>query len=323
MAECPRLLVADIGGTNARFAIVEDDGDPGAPVSLACDDFPDLVDTVGAGLRLLAPRAAAIAVAAPITGDRVVLTNRGEWRFSARAAAGALGLDRLTVVNDLCALALALPVLGRADWTPLGPGPSNGADGAPQAVLGPGTGLGTAAVVPSGEGWVPVAGEGGHVTLAATDDRQAALIRQIRDSGARATPDRLVSGPGLARIHAALAAIDGVDGVPHQAQDIAAGACPYCVETVALFACLLGALAGDLALTYGARGGVYVGGGVVPKLGVAFPGDLFRREFEAKGRFAEYVAAIPTRLITHPHATLIGAGQAFGRIGAGLVHVVS
>jgi glucokinase len=319
----PGTLVGDIGGTRVRLALAAPGCHPAPAVVIAADDHDSLAGALEAGLAQLdtepRPAQAVLALAGPVVGDRFSFTNRPEWSFSARALCAALALERLTLVNDFTALALALPMLGGEDTVPLG-GPEDGVAGAPLAVLGPGTGLGVAGLVPCRDDWVPLAGEGGHASLAAGDRREGELLRRLQ-AGVRPSADRILSGPGLSLIYAALAGVAPEDAPV--AAEIAgrAHADPHAAESLERFAHLLGGFAGDVALMLGARGGVYVGGGVVPRLGAAFPVARFRHGFEDKGRLSDYVAAIPTRLIVYAPATLLGAAAALGRSGPSMVTV--
>ncbi|MFQ5785178.1 MAG: glucokinase [Alphaproteobacteria bacterium] len=311
----PRL-VADIGGTNARFALQRPGARPDPPVVLRCAAFADLESAVRAALAHAEPHApprdAAFAVAAPVLGDDVVMTNH-PWRFSRPALAEALGLARLVVINDFTAVAWALPHLATDEKRKLGGGKA--AHGGALAVLGPGTGLGVSGLVPADGGWTALAGEGGHVDFAPGDAREAAILERLRRRFGRVSLERVLSGPGLENIYGALVEIAGAaqDDESPSAAEIGerarAGGCPLARQTVEIFSAILGGAAGNLALTLGARGGVFVAGGIVPRLGSAFAVDAFRRRFEAKGRFADYLAAIPTWLVTAPHPALLGLAR--------------
>ena len=314
----PRLL-GDIGGTHARWAW-QDAGDPapGRIVVHRCVEHASLLDSARRYLDeqgLGEPAAAAVGVATPVTGDEVRMTNH-PWAFSISALQRALGVGRLVVINDFTALALSVPALGADDLRALGGG-SAALDGA-IAVIGPGTGLGVSGLVPDGRGdWVPLAGEGGHVTLAAADDVDAALLARLRARFGHVSAERVVSGPGLAAVYAVLCERDGATVHLADAPAIAAaagdGSDARAVEAVHRFTGFLGNVAGNLALTLGARGGVYLGGGVVPRLGRAFDAAWFRRRFEDKGRFAGYLREIPTWLITAATPALLGASRALDR----------
>lgn len=313
-APFPRLL-GDIGGTHARWGW---QAGPGAPIG-GIDVAPvashaSLLDAARDYLarhRHPPPRAAAIGVATPVTGDTVRMTNH-PWAFSIDALRSALGVQRLRVLNDFEALALALPVLGAADLQALGdaagarPDPS-----APRALLGAGTGLGVSALLRCGGRWHAVAGEGGHVTLAAADDDEAALLAVLRRAHGHVSAERVCSGAGLVALYRAACELGGRTPRPLEPAEVARlaldGGDADCVRAVGWFAGFLGNVAGNLALTLGARGGVYVGGGVVPRLGAAFDAARFRARFEAKGRFAGYLRAIPTWLVVAPAPALDGA----------------
>ena len=298
-------LLADFGGTNARFALLDGQGgEQGA--RLRCADYASPEAAVRAFLErsgiARAPQQAAFAVAAPVVGDLVTFTNL-PWRFSIRGLQTALGFERLDVINDFAAIALGLPRLGLSDLRPIGYGVAE--PGAPIAVLGPGSGLGVAGLVPAGTGgWTVVTGEGGHVTLAAGDDREGAVLSFLRRHGGHVSAERVLSGPGLVALYEALTALAGKIPAPITAAEITAaartGSQPLCVEALHLFAAFLGTVAGNLALTLGARGGVYIAGGIVPQLGDLFDHTAFRHRFTDKGRQSGYVAPIPTFLITHP-----------------------
>jgi len=303
-------LLGDIGGTNARFALLEPDGDIHDLRTLKSADHRDLRAAVRAyldGAGHATPDRAAFAVAAPITGDRVRFTNRG-WAFSIARLRGALALREVRIVNDFVANALAVPHLRRGESVAVGGGRARA--GAPIVVLGPGTGLGVAALVPHDGRWVPVATEGGHATLAAADDREAAIVARLRGRGAHVSAERLLSGPGLVALAGAIAAIDGRGPAPTDPETITvagvAGRDPLCRAVVDTFLGMLGGFAGNLALSYGALGGVYVAGGIVPDFAGYVARSPFRKRFEAKGRFRGYLSAIPTRIVTRAEPAFLG-----------------
>jgi glucokinase len=315
-------LVADIGGTNARFGWVSDAGTKVEHVrTLSCADHQGPAEAMQAYLAALRaergdhfhpPRAAAWAVATAVADDHVMLTNSG-WSFSRQAVRSQLGLHTLRVLNDFEALALALPHLQPAQRRPIGPTPEPMAGGT-LAVVGPGTGLGVAAVVPVAGQWVAVPGEGGHATLAAADDHESAVLAAARREFAHVSAERLLSGIGLPVLHRAAAAVDGTVADDLTAELIVerglGGTDAACGRTLDLFCALLGSFAGNVALTTGARGGVFIGGGIVPRLGQRFFESRFRERFEAKGRFQTYLQAIPTWLITDTLVALTGAKAA-------------
>lgn len=312
----PRLL-GDVGGTNARFAWQHE---PGAPLSHVasslCNEHDSLIDAIEHYLRghtLPRPRACAIGIANPITGDKVCMTNH-HWSFSIANLQRELGLERLVVINDFAALALSLPKLGPQHLRPIGGGEA--VAGATRAVLGAGTGLGVSGLLPEASGrWSAITGEGGHVTLAASDDQEADVLALLRQRFGHVSAERVLSGPGLINLYGAVAMLARQPAPPLTAADILAQARaasnPICRTAIDMFCSFLGAMAGNLALTLGARGGVYVGGGMAPRMLPELLGSRFRERFESKGRFADYLATIPTWVIdsTTP-AALIGASHA-------------
>lgn len=313
----PRL-VGDIGGTNIRLAVITAAGEAPAQIrSFACSSFPGLDAAILHYLateHLALPPVAAFGIATPLAGDAVRMTNHA-WAFSIEALRLALGLERLVFINDFTALALALPRLGGTDLEQIGGGTPQ--PNAPLALLGAGTGLGVSGLIPCGAGWQPLAGEGGHVSLAAGNAREAAIIAVLAARFGHVSAERALSGPGIAALHDAIRQLEGAPPCQLDSREISAralaGSCPYCSEALDVFCALLGSVAADLALTLGARGGVYVGGGIVPALGGFFERSGFRARFEAKGRFSAYLAAIPTYVIRAPYAALSGASEALDR----------
>lgn len=299
----PRLL-ADVGGTNARFAW---QAGPGAPIesvqTLPCAEFPTLeaaMRTYLGGLAQPRPKVAAVAIANPVHGDQVRMTNH-HWSFSISALRQALGFARLEVLNDFTALALALPGLPASDKRQIG-----GQAALPHAaigLIGPGTGLGVSGLLPDGRGgWVPLQGEGGHVSLAATTARERTVVQALHQRHGHASAERAVSGMGLLDIYSILCEADGValppDCTAAQVSEAGLAGDALAREALLMMCAFLGSVAGNLALTLGAKGGVYIGGGIVPRLGAFFDESPFRERFEAKGRFRPYLAEIPVWVIT-------------------------
>ena len=315
----PARLLGDVGGTNARFAW--QDADAAALrdiVSVPTADHPTLAAALTDYLRGIgraAPPWCAIGIANPIIGDQVQMTN-SHWSFSIEAVRQALGFERFVVINDFTALALALPDLPAHELRQLGGGAAIA--NAPLALLGPGTGLGVSGLLPGTEPgrWLPLQGEGGHVTLAASNAREAAVLQVLRERFGHASAERAVSGQGLEALHDALCTLVGqAAAAPLPAAEISrralAASDPQCVEALDLFCAFLGNVAGNLALTLGARGGVYIGGGIVPRLGNAFTRSRFRACFEDKGRFRSYLEAIPVYVIhAEVSPALLGAARA-------------
>lgn len=310
-------LVADIGGTNARFALVAgSDGKPIEPRSLPVADFAGPVDAVRAYLEAVAlgePERAAISVALPVTGDLLEMTNHG-WSFSVDETRQALGLDYLKLLNDYTALALALPILSASQCLQIGPGKSLA--GHPRAVLGPGTGLGVSGVVPAGDHWLPLESEGGHVSYGALNRREREVIDVMREKLDHVSAESLASGRGLAAIYEALTRIETGTGErlsPGRVSALAlARESELAVEAVSIFCEVLGTVAGNLALTLGARGGVYIGGGIVRGIIDLFERSNFRERFERHGRFTAYLRDIPTYVIDTDYPALTGAAVALG-----------
>jgi glucokinase len=296
-------LLGDVGGTNARFALQAGAGAaPEALVQYRCADFESLHAVLQHYLAAPdrpRPQQAAIGIANPIDGDQVRMTNH-DWQFSIEALRQALGLRRLLFLNDFAALALALPTLRKNELRPVGGG--HAAAGGPLALLGPGTGLGVSGLMRNTEGPDRViSGEGGHVTLAAADDEETAVIDWLRRRFGHVSAERALSGQGLENLYHAWAALHGHAAEELTAAQITARALqrsdPACDAALELFLSLLGNVAGNLALTLGALGGVYIGGGIVPRLGPRIDASRLRQRFEQKGRFAAYLSRVPVWVI--------------------------
>jgi glucokinase len=307
-------LVADIGATNTRLALVEPSGTISRIRIFATDEASDLGDTIESYIRAEAgaerPAQAVLAIAAPITGDEITLTNH-PWTFSVESLRSRLGLDSLQVINDFVANALAVPHFEKKDLVQIDGGMPVG--GAPAAVIGPGSGLGVSALAYLDGRRVAIQSEGGHVTMVAADAREAAVLDLLRKRFDHVSAERVLSGPGILNLYAALCELSGESQeqfTPAQITDARTGAHhPRAREATQMFCAMLGTIAGNLALTLGARGGVYIAGGIVPRLGAAFGQSAFRARFEAKGRFRDYLAAVPTYVITRPHPALLGAAS--------------
>ncbi len=313
--EEPRWWVADVGASNARFAVVTRDGRLHAQRILSCDDYASLTDAAKAYLASLTltepPTRAAVALATPILGDEVALTNRPSWSFSISALQRCLELQRLVVINDFTALALSLPLLRDNETTLLSPPEAevSAEPAAPIALLGPGTGLGVSGLVPDGSGgWLPLASEGGHRDLAAGSEREWRILGVLRREFGTVSAERVLSGPGLVRLYRAICDLDGTAPEAMRPVEVTLRSrlSEQAREAVEVFASLLGAVAGDLVLTLGARGGLFVGGGVLPHMGAAFRRDLFWTRYADKGRFRGYLESVPVRLVVHPTPALLG-----------------
>ncbi|AUH52960.1 glucokinase [Chromobacterium sp. ATCC 53434] len=305
----PRLL-ADVGASNARFALETAPGVIEDIVSLPTAGYPTLADALRDYLDQVGARRiahAAIGIANPLNGDAVTMTNC-HWSFSIEAVRRALGFSTLLLLNDFAALALALPMLPRGELAQVGGGAPR--PDAPLALIGPGSGLGMATLLPEAGGWRALPGEGGHASFAPQNEREAGILRYAAARFGHVSWERLLSGPGLALIHQALCALDGAGETIFSPAEVSArglsGRDARCREALEIFCAALGSAAANLALTVGARGGVYIGGGIVPRLSGFFEQSPFRRRFEDKGRMSAYLAAIPAYLITSAHPALPG-----------------
>ncbi len=316
-------LVADIGGTNARFAL----HDPAARRldqvrTLAAADYPDIATAIesylaGAGRARVAE--GCFAVACPARDDEIALTN-SSWKFSRSGLARRFGLGRLLTVNDFEALALGVPRIGPAGLHNVRPGVPDPT--APMAIVGPGTGLGVSGLIPveGADGkrrWIALSGEGGHVSFAPTSALEIDLLQFLIRHRGRASAERVLSGQGLSNLYEFLAERAGTPGQRLAPAEITARGLDH-GEAVArsaleLFCALLGATAGDLTLTLGARGGVYIGGGIVPRLLPILLESEFVGRFQAKGRLSGMLTPIPIFVILDPCAALLGAAAALDR----------
>ncbi|MCC2954720.1 glucokinase [Massilia sp. IC2-477] len=306
-----RRLVADIGGTNARFALETGPGKIEAMLTLACADYPRFEDAVHAYLAHCGADVvhAVIAIANPVDGDAIRMTNH-HWAFSIEAARAELKLSTLLVANDFTALAMALPALGPADLMTVGGGAARA--GSAIGLVGAGTGLGVSGLLPTDGRWVPLHSEGGHVAFSPMDEREVEVLRYCWQRYDHVSAERFVSGPGIALIREALAASRGAaaDATLSPAEIVTralAGGDALSREALDCFCGMLGTVAANLAVTLGAQGGIYIGGGVVPRLGSYFLDSPFRSRFEKKGRFSAFTAQIPTWVITAPYPALTGA----------------
>jgi len=311
--DSPRLL-ADIGATYARFTIETAPGLFQHTASLRCAEHADFHAAVSAYLEGLPDRGAAraahaaIAIANPVEGDDVRMTNY-HWRFSIEQMRERLGLETLVVVNDFTALAMALPRLTPSQRRQVGGGEAR--ETSVVGVLGAGTGLGVSGLIPAADGWVALGTEGGHSSFAPRDEREIAILRHALTLYPHVSFERLLSGPGIELIHRALGQRAGrpLPGLtaPEITRRALDGSDDVCMETLDAFCAALGTAAGNLAVTLGALGGIYIGGGIVPRLGTYFDRSPFRARFEDKGRFSDYVKGIPTYVVTAEHATFMGA----------------
>jgi glucokinase len=313
----PRLL-GDVGGTNARFGW-QANADSGIEhvLVLPCAAHETLEAAIRTYLELKSlpmPRAGALGIANPITGDVIRMTNH-HWSFSISEMQRSLGLQQLNVINDFTALALALPSIAKDNLVQVGGTVAEAY--APKALIGAGTGLGVSGLMPTdaNDHWVAIAGEGGHVTLAAQTESEYRVIELIRQRYGHVSAERVLSGQGLVDLYLALRQLQKQQPVDVAgAAEITAWALqdkdPLALQSIDMFAGFLGSVTGDLALTLGARGGVYLGGGIVPRWLGWFETSQFRERFEAKGRFNAYLKDIPVWVINAAESpALLGAAR--------------
>lgn len=304
-------IVADIGGTNARFSRVHLTTMALDQVKVyPCADFATLGQALGyyrEQTGLAAIRHVAVAIACPVNGDLVKMTNF-HWSFSIAAVKAELGLAEFIVLNDFTAVAMSLPAIASEQLVQVGGGERDLTQ--PMAVLGAGTGLGVAHLVPTAQGYLPLPGEGGHTDWTAQNEQEWAIQRYLSTQFEHVSPERLLSGPGLESLYLAIAAYRQQQVAAKSAADIGRdalnGSCELSQAVIAQFFASLGALAGDLALTLSTFGGVYVAGGITPRLIPLLSNSEFRSRFEAKGRFTAFNQRIPTYIVTAEQPGLLG-----------------
>ncbi|OSI13390.1 glucokinase [Neisseria canis] len=310
----PRL-VADIGGTNARFALETAPQKIEKVEVLPCNDYDTVVDAIKEYLsRVDNPtvKHAAIAIANPIVGDWVQMTNH-HWAFSIETTRQALHLETLLFLNDFTAQALAITKMDSEKLVQIGG--SSPIPNAPKAVLGPGTGLGVSGLIPNGNNtYTALAGEGGHVSFAPFDDAEMLIWQYAKKKFGHVSAERFLSGAGLMLIYESLSAREGLkpqkltpSGISERALS---GTSPLCRLTLDIFCAMLGTVSSNLALTLGARGGVYLCGGIIPRFIDYFKNSPFRNRFESKGRFDAYLAAIPVYIVLADYPGISGAAVA-------------
>ncbi|QMT32004.1 glucokinase [Alysiella filiformis] len=309
----PRL-VADIGGTNARFALETSHQVIENIEVLPCNDYDTIVDAAKEFLKRAGNpeiKHAAVAIANPVIGDWLQMTNH-HWAFSIETTRQALKLETLLFINDFTAQALAITQAKSDELIQIGG--SQAIENAPKAVIGPGTGLGVSGLVSSPSGWVALAGEGGHVSFPPFDDTEVMIWQYAKKKFGHVSAERFLSGAGLVLIYDALAEREGVKRqklTPAEISDRAlSGTSPLCRLTLDIFSAMLGTVASNLALTLGARGGVYLCGGIIPRFIDYFKESPFRSRFENKGRFDAYLAAIPVYVVLSKYPGLTGAAVA-------------
>jgi glucokinase len=312
-------LVADAGGTNVRFALV--DLDEGAELALIAPhkftsrDFTSIEEAARAYLseqkREVLPVAAVLSVAGPVSDNAIHLTNLG-WTFSGGQFGKALNIDSVRLINDYEAIAYSIRHLGLGDLRDIGPVKAAKA-GAREAVaiVGPGTGFGVGGYVRTSRGLTPLVTEGGHMDFAPADDLEIEILKYLRARFGHVSVERVLSGPGLSILFEAMSAVGGGAGESLEAHDITAQALrdenSFPGRVLSRFCAILGSVAGNIALVMGARDGLYLAGGILPAVADFLAASPFRARFEAKGRFEFYMQEIPARLIVQDYAGLIGA----------------
>lgn len=304
-------IVADIGGTNARFSRVNlTTLELDHVVVYPCADFASLALALSyyrSTQNLTDVVHVAVAIACPVHGDLVKMTNF-HWQFSILETKAELGLAEFVVLNDFTAVAMSLPALKDNEKIKFGAGESVASK--PMAVLGAGTGLGVGHLIATAHGFIPLPGEGGHTDWTAQNEQEWFIQRYLTAHYGHVSPERLLSGPGIESLYLAIAAYRGVTVEPMSAAEISSHALnasnELCSAVIKQFFASLGALAGDLALTLSAFGGVYVAGGIVPKLLPLLEHSEFRARFEAKGRFTDFNRRIATYVVTAEQPGLLG-----------------
>jgi glucokinase len=313
------LLVADIGGTNARFGLVEQVAKTSKPIyttsqqiTMQCANYPDIGSMIKAccvELKIDIPEFACLAIAGPIENGVAQMTNLN-WKFSISELRDQLGLKTLHVINDFAALAYAVPFLSEQETKVLYAAKSN--PKAPIVVMGPGTGFGMALLVPEYDGgWEIIPTEGGHASFAPTNEKELAIKSFLLKEQSHVSVENILSGIGLVNLYRALAHIAGVEAKAYTPADVSTKGLsnedPLCREAVITFCNTLGAVAGDKAVSTGARGGVVIGGGITPKLlGILSETD-FEERYKNKGPMTHYVADISIKVIVNDKAALVGS----------------
>jgi len=305
-----KVLLADIGGTNARFALLSG-GIVGTIAHLAVSDYDSFREALDKYLGNLPEAgtisAAILAVSGPVQNGRCALTNNS-WVVDAADLRNAYGFSAVRLVNDFEAVAWSLPHLSRDGLLQVGGGQP--VAGAPLAALGPGTGLGIAFSIPCATGHLVLPSEGGHSAMAGTSSREDAVIAHLRRQFGHVSAERVLSGNGLENLYETLAALDHVTLPRRSAAEITRagieGTCPTSRAAVDMFCAMLGTVAGNLALTLGARGGVFVGGGILRQTPEYFASSPFRARFEDAGRFSKYLKPIPAYLILDQDTSFVG-----------------
>ncbi len=305
-------LIADVGGTNIRLQLVDlQTAEAGQLKKYLCADYPAIIDVirqyvVDCGQPEVVR--GCIAIACPTNSDWIAMTNHS-WAFSKAETQAELGWERLDVINDYTAIAMSLPHLTDTQKVQLGGGQAT--EMAPIAVYGPGTGLGVAHLIPAGDKWYPMPGEGGHVDFAPIDDVDSHILSFLSKRYAHVSVEQLLSGPGIVQIYEAICDLRNHTPTHDDAAEISQRAidngCAICVETLQQFCRILGSFGGNLALTMSTFGGVYVAGGIIPRFIEFVQSSDFRARFDAKGRFEDFNKQIPVYVVTEDQPGLVGA----------------
>ncbi|MDG1311568.1 MAG: glucokinase [Porticoccaceae bacterium] len=318
-------LVADIGGTNARFSALLNDGSLESKYEFhhSVEEYPQFADLIGGLLSEIAkatgwdnaPANVCMAVACPADSEEIAFTN-SHWKFTKTQLKQLLGCEKLSVINDFEAVAHGITELGVEDLVKVGG--NDGVDSKPIGILGAGTGLGVAGLVRHSDGYHVVDTEGGHADYAPIDDAQSAVVNCLRDRYGRVSLERLLSGKGILNIYRALCSIEGADAQFETPAEVVAAALDNnddkALQTLNMFCEGMGSAAGNLALTFGAKGGIYIAGGVIPRFQTFFINSGFRSKFEDKGRFVSYLQPIPVYLVIRSNLGLLGAAKKLQQI---------
>jgi glucokinase len=305
------ILIGDIGGTNARFAILLDSyAEPKEFPTVQTADYVNIDEAIQSAIldhTSIQPRSAVLAVAGPVEGDEIELTNC-DWVVRPKAMAAGLGLEDIVVLNDFEAQALSVVALGEDQMVKIGSGAAE--EDASRVILGPGTGLGVAGLIHACHRWIPVPGEGGHMDIGPRTERDFEVFPHLDKIEGRISGEQLLCGRGLVNIYRAIAKADGkTPTLATPAEITVAGldkSDAVAVEALSMFVTCLGRTAGDLALVFMSRGGVYLTGGIAQKIVPALKSGLFRSAFEDKAPHSELLRAMPVYVITNPRGAVAG-----------------
>lgn len=316
MSNFARAVVADIGGTNARFASVRSD-DPHDLSDIRvypCADFEGLAEAFQQYLSEVDTHTSvlSVAMACPVERDRIKMTNN-HWQFAKSELVGILGLDELRVINDFTAQSLAVPLLGEDEKIILHAGEA--AENRPKLVIGPGTGLGVGGLVPSQTGWIPIVCEGGHVAATPSTHQESQALDYLRERFGHVSAERVISGQGIENLHEAFSHLAGIEQpedwtaaiISRRAQEARD---ELSIQTLETFCAMLGTTVGNAAVTLGSLGGIYLCGGILPRMVEFLKDSQFLDRLHHKGRFEHYMKSMTVSLVTAPQAGLLGAAAA-------------